>query len=63
MYFSSPTYRIDGVSAGTNNIDCRRVHLESMGPISKWEMRQAHALSTASYHIDIRHINSKGESF
>ena len=35
MYFASPTYQIDGVTAGTSSIDCRRSHLEHMGPISQ----------------------------
>ena len=35
MYFSSPTYRIDGVKAGTGAIDCRRSHLEHMTAISQ----------------------------
>ena len=35
MYFSSPTYQIDGVTAGTSSIDCRRSHLKYMGQISR----------------------------
>ena len=35
MYFSSPTYQIDGVTAGTNSIDCRRSHLTYMDDISR----------------------------
>ena len=35
MYFSSPTYQIDGVTAGKSSIDCRRSHLTYMGQISR----------------------------
>ena len=35
MYFSSPTYQIDGVTAGTSSIDCRRSHITNMGQISQ----------------------------
>ena len=35
MYFSSPTYQIDGVTAGTSSIDCRRSHLTYMDDISR----------------------------
>ena len=34
-YFSSPTYNIYGVKAGTSQIDCRKAHLESMNAISR----------------------------
>ena len=35
MYFSSPTYQIDGVNAGTSSIDCRRSHIQVMDDISQ----------------------------
>ena len=35
MYFASPTYQIDGVTAGTSSIDCRRSHIEHMDFISQ----------------------------
>ena len=35
MYFSSPTYKIDGVTAGNSVNDCRRAHVTYKDAISR----------------------------